>query len=249
MTNRTNDHREWTDRLSNFLDGGLEGPEHAQVETHLCECGECRRVLEQLREVKARAAALGPVEPARDLWGGIAATIAAPAATGDSGGATVIALPTAEPRAYPVEELPTPRRFSLSARQLLAASIALVAASSMATWAARSPTAIALDPSEVLSPTESVVSPASRVAEPPAALAEELASLERVLTEASGVLDPNTVRVLEHNLGVIEQAIEDSRRALAQDPENEFLVEHLQRVYERKLEYLREAASVVEWSG
>ncbi|KPJ79232.1 MAG: hypothetical protein AMS19_11625, partial [Gemmatimonas sp. SG8_23] len=66
--------------------------------------------------------------------------------------------------------------------------------------------------------------------------------------EAREVLDPNTVRILERNLSVIEQAIEDSRQALAQDPENEFLAAHLERVYERKLSYLREAARVAEWS-
>ena len=55
-------------------------------------------------------------------------------------------------------------------------------------------------------------------------------------------------RVLERNLAVIEQAIEDSRLALEQDPGNEFLAAHLERVYERKVEYLREAARVAEWS-
>ena len=56
------------------------------------------------------------------------------------------------------------------------------------------------------------------------------------------------MRVLDRNLGVIQQAIEDSRRALAQDPGNEFLASHLERVYQRKLEYLRDAAQVAEWA-
>lgn len=80
-------------------------------------------------------------------------------------------------------------------------------------------------------------------------MADELAALEQTLDEARAVLDPNTVRVLERNLGVIEQAIEDSMLALQQDPGNDFLAAHLDRVYERKLTYLRDAARVAEWSS
>lgn len=249
MTNTSNDHREWTDRLSDFLDGGLEEGERAAVEAHLAECGGCRRVLEELREVKTRAAALGPVEPSRDLWAGIAATIEAPPGVPASGGARVIALPTADCDGARLEETPAPRRFSLSWRQLVAASIALIAASSVATWALGSTPGADTDGRAAALPTESVVAPASWIAPAPPDLADELASLERVLVEARANLDPNTVRVLERNLGVIEQAIADSRRALAQDPGNDFLAQHLRRVYERKLEYLRDAARVAEWSG
>ena len=46
-----------------------------------------------------------------------------------------------------------------------------------------------------------------------------------------------------------EKAIEDSRRALELDPGNGFLTDHLERAYERKIEYLRDAARIVEWEG
>jgi hypothetical protein len=55
--------------------------------------------------------------------------------------------------------------------------------------------------------------------------------------------------VLERNLGVIEQAIVDSREALALDPGNAFLSEHLERMYRRKLVYLQDAVRVSQWSG
>jgi hypothetical protein len=84
---------------------------------------------------------------------------------------------------------------------------------------------------------------------PPADLASELATLEDVLEAARGTLDPNTVLVLERNLGVIEQAIVDSREALALDPGNAFLSEHLERMYRRKLVYLQDAVRVAQWSG
>ncbi len=64
-----------------------------------------------------------------------------------------------------------------------------------------------------------------------------------------GRLEPNTVRILEKNLGVIERAIDESRRALAVDPGNAFLREHLDRTYREKLDYLREAAGIADWTG
>jgi len=76
-TNR-NAHTEWTDQLSGFLDGDLDTEAFAAVEEHLAGCGPCRRVLEELERVVSGAGALGGLEPPRDLWAGIAATLRAP---------------------------------------------------------------------------------------------------------------------------------------------------------------------------
>lgn len=259
-TNRDG-HGAWADRLSAFLDGELDAGEHAEVDAHLSECGDCRQLLEELREVKRRAAGLGAVEPSRDLWGGIAATVQAPAAEVRSDDTRVIAFPGAGAGAGAGAQLahpssaPTWRRLSLSFSQLAAASLVLVAISSTVTWSALRARDGGGEPvAETSAGAEGgaeggVIAPVSTEVEPPADLARELASLEDALAGARDVLDPNTVRVLERNLGIIEQAIQDSQRALAQDPENDFLVEHLQRVYQRKLEYLREAARIAERSS
>lgn len=270
MSTSRNGHEVWTDRLTAFLDGGLEAGERAEVDAHLAECGDCRQVLAELREVKRRAAGLGPIEPSRDLWDGIAATIEAPAAEVRSDDARVIAFPGAGAgegatvgagdgpevgpagRGVGAAQARTRRRLSLSLPQLAAASLVLVAVSSAVTWSAvwaRDGGAAPVVEGPSVEAEDGVFVPVSTVVEPPADLARELASLEGALASARDVLDPNTVRVLERNLGIIEQAIQDSQRALAQDPENDFLVEHLQRVYQRKLEYLREAARVVERSS
>lgn len=248
-------HGAWADRLSAFLDGELDAGEHAEVDAHLSECGDCRQLLEELGEVKRRAEGLGAVEPSRDLWGGIAATIQAPAAEVRSDDTRVIAFPGAGAQRAEPSPAPTWRRLSLSFSQLVAASLVLVAISSTVTWSAvRARDGGAESVAETSAGDEGgveggVIAPVSTEVEPPADLARELASLEDALGATRDVLDPNTVRVLERNLGIIEQAIQDSQRALAQDPENDFLVEHLQRVYQRKLEYLREAARIAERSS
>jgi hypothetical protein len=243
-TNRI-EHPEWTDRLSDYVAGELPDATRAEMEAHLSECGGCRLALEELREVIAKAEALGPIDPPRDLWAGIAATIQAPL-TPPHAQTKVIAFPGQEAaRAEPPKHS---GRVSFSTPQLAAASIALIAASSFATWMAGP--GLGVSPAAEVDPflSDAGVTMVSDAAPPPPELADELHALERTLEEARGVLDPNTVRILERNLAVIEQAIVDSRLALQQDPENEFLARHLERVYERKLDFLREAARVAEWS-
>jgi len=83
----------------------------------------------------------------------------------------------------------------------------------------------------------------------PEGLADQLRVLEQFMVTAGEMLDPATVLVLERNLNAIETAIVDSRDALAQDPGNGFLVEHLERMYRQKLLYLQDAVRVVEWAS
>ena len=239
------DHTKWSDRFSDYTSGDLDAGDHRLVEAHLDGCGACRTTLAELRAVISAANALGDLEPPRDLWEGIAATIEAPLPTGHSADRKVIALPTATTSARR-DDAPA-RGLFFTTSQLMAASIALIAVSALVTWSAGPGLGVR---AEGAPPTTSgMVSMVSTEMAPPAGIATELEALEATLAEVSSSLDPNTVRVLERNLRVIQQAIEDSQRALAQDPGNDFLAEHLDRVYQRKLTYLRDAAQVAEWSS
>ncbi len=242
------DHTRWTDHLSDYIDGSVDPTVAAELEDHLAQCGACRGVLEELRRVVALADALPEVEPADDLWSGIEATILGSTPSADP---KVIALPVgAGPGRGRSDEVAASRdTVRLTRPQLIAASVALIAVSSVVT-AQVGPTWGA--PSEVSSevPDGAVTMVANEpVVPPPPAIAQELAALEEVMNEARTLLDPNTVRVIERNLAVIEQAIADSQNALRLDPGNEYLAEHLTRVYQRKLTYLRDAANVAEWSS
>lgn len=241
MKNDSTSHDEWVDQMSAYLDGDLDADRHAELEAHLGSCGGCRRVLEDLRDVVRRAGDLDAIEPPRDLWAGIAATIDAPSPRPE---AKVIALPTAPAEAERVGRRRS--RISVSVPQLAAASVALVALSSMGTLAlgAGHETGSADGVEVATSPLAFV---ASSQGAPPE-LAAELAQLEQMLDGTWSGLDANTARVLERNLAVIEQAIQDSMDALALDPGNDFLTEHLERVYERKLTFLRDVTQMAEWA-
>lgn len=71
---------------------------------------------------------------------------------------------------------------------------------------------------------------------------DEVRELEMVLRKSRGALAPSTVRILEENLKIIDNAIREARTALAADPNSEMLIDLLRSAYERKLELLRQAA-------
>jgi hypothetical protein len=70
----------------------------------------------------------------------------------------------------------------------------------------------------------------------------EIASLRDIVARRRADLDSGTVAVLERNLRIIDQAIAQSRAALARDPKSQFLGEQLTRALDSKVELLRTAA-------
>jgi len=217
----------WTDRLSEFVDGELSANERAELESHLAGCAGCRGVLEELRGVVARATALEDREPTRDLWSKVAREI------------------KVERVAH---ELERARRLSFSVPQLLAASIALILLSGSAVWLAvthratsrMSPTIIAAG----RTPEGGTTARVAWATDPryDAAIAELQAALQA--GRRSGQLDSATIRIVEHNLAIIDTAIVQARRALAADPGSAYLNHHLADTMRRKMDLLRQATAI-----
>lgn len=72
-----------------------------------------------------------------------------------------------------------------------------------------------------------------------------IADLELALAEGRQYLAPATVEILEENLATIDRAIEEARRALAEDPANIYLANYLADTMMRKLELLRYTNTIV----
>ena len=217
----------WNDRLSEYIDDELTPDERAQLEAHLASCAECALTLEDLREVVARAGTLPARPPADDLWPGIEPRV------------------MSEPRSSVVPfQGRAMRRFSFTLPQLVAAGLALMVMSGGGVWvlqhggrATSMPPIAAADPTVV-----------------PAALSdprydEAIADLEQTLEAGRADLDPGTVKILEANLAAIDKAIAQSREALAGDPANVYLNNHLAEARQRKLALLRRATSLVGTKG
>lgn len=227
----------WTDRLSDYLDGELAPVERQELEAHLESCEDCSRALEELRAVVARARRLEDRPPESDLWPGIRDRI-------EPGRAGVV--DPGERRAG------KRKRFVFTLPQLAAASIALMVVSGGAAWMMASGSGGTEAPAPVATASSERVLTSERGAGDPELVANfaerkygaAIADLEGVLTEHRDGLDPRTVQVIEENLQRIDRAVEEARRALADDPASDYLNAYLAATMRQKLELLRRAAAL-----
>jgi anti-sigma factor RsiW len=254
-----NGHDRWSDRLSEYLDGGMKAADRARLEAHLADCAACSVALAELREVVERARTLEDAPPPVDLWPAIEAQLA----------------PRTSPRASTARATVVDgrrwwsQRFELGLPQLAAAAVLLVMLSSGAMWltlrrpalpvAAPGPAvadrAVAAPGAPTLAPAPTAAVTPSGPRRPPVAGAAidamaasgnpgydaAVADLERTLEEGRGRLDPNTLAVVERNLNIIDRAIDEARRAVAADPGNTWLRSHLAATMKRKVDLLRSA--------
>jgi anti-sigma factor RsiW len=214
----------WMNRLSEYLDDELPPADRAGLEAHLVTCTDCSALLDDLRRVVDRARGAEEYTPRRDLWPGIASRIGA--------------APAASPRIG--------RRWTFSLPQLAAAAIFLMTLSGSAVWLLRSSSVspatrpIAAAPAPVALPV--AINAPNSVSQ---SYAAAIADLERVLAGGRGQLDSTTVRVIEQNLAAIDRAIAQAQQALVADPANLYLNTHLAETMRRKLDLLRQAATLV----
>jgi tetratricopeptide (TPR) repeat protein len=71
-----------------------------------------------------------------------------------------------------------------------------------------------------------------------------VSDLEKALKAGRDRLDASTIAIVEHNLQIIDQAINQAREALASDPANSYLSSHLVEARRRKLDLLRRATAL-----
>jgi anti-sigma factor RsiW len=211
---------QWTNRLSEYIDGELDATERAALEAHLATCGQCYATLGELRQVVARAQQLEDAPPAKDLWFGIASRIRSD-----------------EPATQVRVTRPPRRRFSFTIPQLLAASIALaVLGGGSVMIALRSAT---VTPAPGIGPTSG--DPNVRPVEWRVQTDVAIAELEEALARNERQMDTSTVRVVRQNLAVIDQAIAQAQRALKNDPGSSYLNLHLANTMRHKIDLLRRA--------
>ena len=215
-------------RLQDYLDELLCREERAELEAHLVACADCTEEVRRARELQ-RALRELPRE------------LPAPAHLRAAINARIDARPLRETEAAPGPvEAGRPRMTFLdrslrSLRPVLAAAaLALVALTALVTaqlvrQGERGP---AVSVSETGAPRLLAVErPYQRAAD----------ELNTALTGARDVLAPETIRILEENLRVIDTALAEARAALREDPGNGAVLELLRATHERRLDLLRQA--------
>jgi hypothetical protein len=218
------------DRLQDYVDGLLETDQRAEVERHLALCTPCFESTQQLRALLDELSALPrEVAPAQDLRPAIHAAIS-------------------QRQVRPVRSSIGGRSLWSARYVLAAAALVLVAFSSIVTsllvWRARDDGARAFIQATA---TSSFAANELRAIE--ANYIAATAELERTLREQRMALSPETVRILEENLAIIDAALAESRAALRSDPSNQALSEMIVAAYEKKLDLLRRAAELPTTRG
>jgi tetratricopeptide (TPR) repeat protein len=247
-------HEEWTDRLSEYLDGELSADQQRALESHLRACAPCAAVLNDLKRVVARAQAAGAAArpPQADLWAAVAERIDA-TRTWAAGAGPLDKVTSIRGRA--------PRRIAFTLPQLAAAAILVAAVSGGLVWQVAQPAgrpdalhANRPDPSpdprsaRDTSSADLQVRPddvrIETVGLADAQYDAAVADLEKALKAGRGKLDSSTIAIVEHNLEIIDQAINQAREALVADPANTYLSSHLVEARRRKLDLLRRATAL-----
>jgi anti-sigma factor RsiW len=224
-------HDNVLERLDEWVGGELPAPERAEVDLHLAGCTGCRAEAEALRTLLAEVAAL-PEEilPRRDLWADIAGRL-------EPRGETMAADAT--------RGLSRGWRAPRWAMQT-AAMMALMVGTSWVTvvWMGRR---------EVEKVVDDITAPITRKPAETALVTFQrtepeyhtaIEELQTVLQTKRAQLAPETVRTLEANLRIIDEAIRQSRAALAADPNSPEVARMLSEAYDQKLNVLQQAVQL-----
>jgi anti-sigma factor RsiW len=196
-----------SEALVDLVDGRLDGPERRDVERHLEGCANCRALVEDLRTLRAAAFMLDRREPRAETWSKLKAAIAAEPAPGrllTFSRSLGVAAPT---RAnWPVW-------LGAAAALILATMIGLLPLMNRAPQPHDDTDSAAAQPEE---PTVDSVTAEFEAAEKH--YQKAIDDLQTIANKDTGELDPQVAAVLQKNLGVIDQAISESREALKSQP-------------------------------
>jgi anti-sigma factor RsiW len=217
----------YDDLLDDYVDG-VRATDHgsderfAAFERHLAACVRCQALVADLTGIRLAASTLEQHIPPPGLWARIASSID-------------------EQQRQPWWQRQLGGAFSAWVPAAAAASIAvLLAAVVWGVWQQRrveTPQQVAAP----LSDPESV--PAEQHYE------QAIAGLQQLADAQNAALDPETRAVLTKNLAVIDQAINESRAALAQEPASTLAQESLLDALETKVALLQDTVALASDSG
>lgn len=209
--------------LYDYLEQALDASTTSAAEEHFESCARCAALLRELKQIAAESRLLVDVAPERDLWPGILARIEAP----------VVSITTGSSR---------PARVRTPVWLSAAAALVVVTAGVtylVTTHLSGSAGGVATGPPTAGSELRLAADAPSA---PESAYVPEIARLRDIVLSRRAELDSATVAVIERNVAIIDEAIAESRAALARDPASLFLSDQLMNSLGKKVELLRTLA-------
>lgn len=211
--------------MNDLTDGVLSPAVRDDAARHLAACEDCRTRLESLSDLRAALGSLRrDIDPPVDLLDAIHAAM------------------DAAPGPDRADLLPRGGRTRTPRPAILAvAAVVLMLATSLVTILLLRPDVpiAAEPPAAERSVRLAAAHPLER------SWQEAIVELQRELSAHDSALAPETRRVIEANLQIIDDAVAEARAALLADPANTALADVLRSGYERKLDVLRSAAEHV----
>jgi anti-sigma factor RsiW len=209
--------------ISSFVDGQLSADERATVVAHLDDCADCRGVVADLEHLRAAARLLGPLPAPDHVWLEVAGQIRLG-------------------QAFAPAARRVPRRPALAQWLALAAALVVVTLGVYLVDVLRAPTPVSGG-----TPPASLQTVAQELTLALEHYDKAIAELQVIAKnkENEGTLDPAVTASLQKNLNVIDQAIADSRAALATDPESEPARESLIDSLRRKIGVLQTTVALM----
>ena len=213
------------------VDGTLDAGANAALDGHLASCAACRSLLADLEAMRRTASELPDYTLRAEVWAGLSARLAGELAT-------------------------RPRPFWTGARVALAMAATLVLAVTASLWLMRSPAS----PPAAQASVAPAGAPAAGVIQSKEDLVQDvdehlriadenyvkaITGLEQVVKGGEDTLDPALAATLQKNMGVIDQAITESRQAIKAQPNSQLAQTSLFEALRQKVALLEDTVALI----
>jgi len=208
--------------INDYVDGALPPGERDIVERHVAGCGECRQLVDDLRDIRRQTAALRPMEPPSRVWTGIERSL------------------RQKKGPYPFFGGAAPYWLAVAAMLVIAtaAGTRFITSSRQAPGVAGTSAAPA-DSADMAKSVEDDLLQAEQHYQ------RAINGLEQIANADKGALDPHTAATLQKNLSVIDSAISESRAALKAQPTSEPAQASLLDSFRTKIGLLEDTVALI----
>ena len=228
--------------IHELVDGTLGPIRRAELELHLESCDRCRALAADLQEIVRTAKSLDEITPPARVWTSLSAQLRA------ERGMTPPASTLVRHRSVAL--------LAIAAALVLAVGASLfLLRTSPVPPAASSTASTAPEPATAQSPAPAPGNAAPD--DPVQSVVIELAATEKQFqrlveaSEASNSVDQKTAAAMQKNLQVMNEAINETRKALDADPQNAPARASLYEVLKQKIQFLQETIALMNemWQG